>query len=249
MERERYLQCLAADHARLREVAAADLGAAVPTCPEWTVADLVRHVAIVYLHKVECMRLGVMPQAWPPDVSGEDPRALLDRAYAALRHEFATRSSDAPAATWFEPDQTVGYWIRRMAQETVIHRVDAELARGATVSAVPADLAVDGIEEVLERFLAYGSRRWPEEFVEELSTCDGRAVLVASGGARWLVRLDRDGVSVGPDPTGQAGAQVSGDPQGVLLWLWRRAGDDAVRTDGDSALVAQLRALLGAATR
>ena len=45
-----------------------------------------------------------------------------------------------------------------MAQETVIHRVDAELAAGEPIAPIPDDLAVDGIDEVLERFLAYGSR-------------------------------------------------------------------------------------------
>lgn len=34
----------------------------------------------------------------------------------------------------------------------------------------------------------------------------------------------------------------------MLLWLWRRAGDEVVTIDGDRALVAQLRELLGAAT-
>src|SRR6266700_2763359 len=110
MEASRYLQCLAADYGDLRDAAsAAELTASVPSCPGWTVADLVRHVAQVYLHKVTLMR---------------------------------------------------------MAQETVIHRIDAELAAGLPVTPVPDDLAADGVDEVLKRMLAYGSATRPEDFAE-----------------------------------------------------------------------------------
>ena len=54
MENERFREYLSADFARMRAVAAgADLSATVPSCPEWTLADLLRHVGAVYLHKVE----------------------------------------------------------------------------------------------------------------------------------------------------------------------------------------------------
>src|ERR1700746_503207 len=57
MEESRFLQCLAADYGDLRDAAsAAELTATVPSCPGWTVSDLVRHVAEVYLHKVTLMR-------------------------------------------------------------------------------------------------------------------------------------------------------------------------------------------------
>ena len=83
---------------------------------------------------------------------GLDRRArleLLDRAYAALTSKFAARRPEEQAYTWYSPDQRVGFWIRRMAQETVIHRVDAELADGELLAAIPADLAADGIDELL----------------------------------------------------------------------------------------------------
>lgn len=48
MDRKRYLECLAADERRLRELAGgADLATPVPSCPDWTLADLVEHVALV----------------------------------------------------------------------------------------------------------------------------------------------------------------------------------------------------------
>ena len=87
-------------------------------------ADLLRHVGEVYLDKVECMRLGRDPESWPPPgLQDEPPLQLLDRSYADLTGEFAARRPQDHAFTWYGPDQSVAFWIRRMAQETVIHRV------------------------------------------------------------------------------------------------------------------------------
>jgi uncharacterized protein (TIGR03083 family) len=247
-----YLPHLAADAARLREVAARDLAAPVPSCPGWTVTDLVRHTAEAYLHKTECMRLGTRPADWAPDLGAEEPLALFDRAYAALTAEFTARPPGSPAWTWYAPEQTVGFWVRRMAQETVIHRVDAELAAGENLAPIPDDLAVDGVDEVLEVFLGYASRTWPEDFGDLLDGCDGRTALrVTTEGRSWLARLAKDGIVIAePDsPSASAAAAVSGPPGPVLRWLWRRAGDEVVSLDGDPALVAKLRELLGAATQ
>jgi uncharacterized protein (TIGR03083 family) len=250
LETARYLQCLAADQARLRTVAGHSLTAAVPTCPEWTVADLVTHVAQVYLHKVECMRQGEEPKDWPPDLSGEEPLALLDRAFAALTNEFATRSPESEAYTWYDPDQTVAFWVRRMAQEAVIHRVDAELAVDQLITPIPDDLAVDGVDEVLERFLSFATRLWPEEFGETLTTADGRSVLVATGGRDWRVTLQPSGVTVAVGGAGNgAAAEITGTPQAVLLWLWRRSDPEAVEVSGDPAVVTRLRELMRVATQ
>ena len=249
MDAERFVTCLAADEARLREAAADALGAVVPTCPEWTVSDLVEHVALVYLHKVECMRTGP-PAGWPPPLDPEPPLALLDRAYEALVGEFAARAPGSASFTWYEPDQTVGFWARRMAQETAIHRVDAELAVGVPVTPIPDDLAADGIDEVLARFLAYGSTRRPGDFGAGLSEADGSTVLVAADDRAWLVRMEPTGVVVAPaDPGAPASARVGGDPHGVLLWLWRRTDAAAITYEGDPAALCRLRDLLGTATR
>jgi uncharacterized protein (TIGR03083 family) len=263
MEFARLQTHLASDYARLREAAEGNLGAPVPTCPEWTVADLVHHVATVYLHKAESIRTGKEPKPWPPDPGQEPPLDRLDRAYAGLIGEFAARDPGSAAPTWYDPDQTVGFWIRRMAQETVIHRVDAELARGPA-GPIPADLALDGISEVLECFLRYGSQGWPEEFAS-LPDQATPPVLVTAGDDAWLVRATKEGVTVEPAaaagdaPVGDTAAdaaaagdvvaRVSGDPASVLLWLWRRVGDDRVTVSGDRDLVAGLWRLLYDATQ
>lgn len=247
MERTRFLECLAADEARLREVAGRDLDAPVPSCPEWTVTDLVRHVAEVYLHKVACIRTGARPDPWSPDLSG-DPLALLDRAYAALVEEL-DRDPSSFAYTWYGPDQTVGFWVRRMAQETAIHRVDGELAAGEPVAPIPADLAVDGIDEALHLMLAYDTAKYPAEFGPALAESDGRTVLVTAGEESWSVRPTPDGVQISSAVTGEPAARVDGDPHGVLLWLWARADANAVKVDGDPSLIDRLRDLLKGATQ
>jgi uncharacterized protein (TIGR03083 family) len=157
MDESRYLECLAADHGDLRDAAASvELTTPVPNCPGWTVSDLVFHVAEVYLHKVTVMRTGEWPEQWPPpDVAVEPELPLLGRAYGELIAEFRARQPTDPTPTWYDPDQTVAFWIRRMAQETVVHRIDAEQAAGRPVTTVPDDLAVDGVDEVLKRFLGY----------------------------------------------------------------------------------------------
>ena len=251
MENTRLLECLAADYARLRDVASAvDLTAKVPSCPEWTVADLVEHVSMVYLHKVECMRLGSAPDPWPPEgVDRSDPVALLDRSYAALSEEFASRPPQAHAFTWYEPDQTVGFWIRRMAQETVIHRVDAELGAGVPIAAIPDDLARDGIDEVLVAFVEYGSKAWPEEYAPTLAGSDGRAVRIETTGDAWLVRPTPEGVHVQSADGGAADAIVRGEPHDLLLWLWNRAGEDVVSVSGDEGLVAFFRRVMVTGTQ
>jgi uncharacterized protein (TIGR03083 family) len=244
MEFARFLDCLAADFARLRAVVQTDPGAAVPTCPGWTVADLTRHVGEVYLHKTLAIQEGEEPEPWPPkELAAEEPLALLDRAYAGLLHEFSTREPEDPAGSWYSPDRTVGFWIRRMAQETVIHRIDAELGAGQPVAPVPADLAVDGIDELLKVFLSYSVGEWPDYFTEILGGSPGRTVTVRTDGAAWRVRTG-PGMAAVDDGDGAADATVSGPPAAVLRWAWNRESPgepSGVTVEGAAAAIDELR--------
>ncbi|MFB9237104.1 maleylpyruvate isomerase family mycothiol-dependent enzyme [Plantactinospora siamensis] len=255
MDRARYLECLAADERRLRDLASGDLAAPVPSCPDWTLADLGEHVALVYLHKAVSMRDG-RPREWPPADREPAPVPLLDRAYRELAAEFAARPDAEPSWTWYEPDQTVGFWVRRMAQETVIHRIDAELAAGVPSPEVPADLAIDGIDELLVAFLAYAVDSSPEDFAGRLPATE-RLLLVGTDRRDWLVRLGPTAVTVtAADPGVAIGAgspapdaSVRGTPDELLRWLWRRAGDELVRIDGDATAIRDFRLALEAATQ
>jgi uncharacterized protein (TIGR03083 family) len=236
-------------------VAAADLSATVPSCPDWTVADLAHHVAMVYLHKVECIRRQAFPPSWPPEPTGEPPLAELDRSYAALNAEFVAHLPGDPAKTWYEPEQTVGWWIRRMAHETVIHRVDAELGAGLPITPIPDDIALDGVDELLAIFIGYASRAWREEFASYLTdkpTAIARVTVTSDGGMarEWLLRSTPTGIDVGPagsEPVGEL--TVSGRPDPTVRWLWNRASAGEVDVRGDDAQVTRMTELLRMATQ
>jgi len=229
MENARFLECLAADYERIRAVAPGNLDRLVPSCPEWTVADLVQHVGAVYLHKVATMRAGAIPSPWPPaGLNDEEPVALLDRAYAELIEEFARHAPEDFSPTWYDPDQTVGFWIRRMAQETVIHRLDAELAADLPVAPIPDDLAIDGIDELLKIFVAYDAKKYPEDYAEVLSASPGWSYTINSAGVEWLIGTSPGSFSVGGGPGmtvpdfSNTDVKISGTPTAVLRWAWNR---------------------------
>jgi uncharacterized protein (TIGR03083 family) len=256
MEPSRYLECLAADYARLRTLAAVDPTADVPSCPGWSVADLVHHVGAVYLHKTLAIREGAEPEPWPPpELAGEPPTALLERAHDALLGELTTRRPEDRAGSWYTPDQTVGFWIRRMAHETVIHRMDAELGTRRPVTPVPADLAIDGIDELLKVFVAFGVLEWGEYFTDVLSGPADLTYVVRTDGAAWRVHTGPGRFTVEDAGAGasvdDADVLVSGSPTAVLRWVWNRdAGDgQAVTVDGPEQAVALLRRCITVATQ
>ncbi len=247
---DRYLGLIEQDGSRIAVLADGQLAAAVPTCPGWDVADAVRHTGSVFHHKVAGLRLGRLPTGdeWSHGPSeGEDLIAWYRAALVDLLGELAARAPGDPAPTWYPPEQTVGFWQRRMAHEAAVHRVDVEAAVGS-LTPVDDDLALDGIDEVLEVFLGYGMGADPDE---DVSVLEGRSVLVRSGPHAWLVtasvtdpgeriRLDR--------AAGPARATVSGEPSELLLWLWGRRPDAAVHVAGDPAAASALRTLLARAT-
>ena len=236
MENSRFLACLEADYRRIREVVPGHLAARVPTCPDWTVAELTRHVGQVYLHKVECMRSGgEVETGWPPaGLADEEPVALLDRAYAELVAELTTRDPAAPGGTWYPPDPTVGFWFRRMAQESVIHRIDAELGAGAAIAPVPDDLAADGVDELLKVFVGYSVEAVGDYFAEALANSPGRVYQIettATAGTPsvgWIVRTSPGHFTVeggpGEKPADDPAPDVTiaGSPTDMLRWAWNR---------------------------
>jgi uncharacterized protein (TIGR03083 family) len=247
MDSQRLGDSLESDFRRLRQVAgAAALDAPVPSCPGWTLSDLVRHVGEVYLYKVEMMRIGGHADAWPPDaMNDEPPLDLLDRAYAALSAEFAARRPEDHTFTWYDPDQTVGFWIRDMAHETVIHRVDAELAAGRPIAAIPDDLAADGIDELLVAFVQYDIALLPAKFASLLASAGDRTVGVVTAHGSWLVRLADGSLQVDAPVVGSPDATVRGPAPDVLLWLWNRSSEN-VTTAGDDEAIALLRKVVAA---
>ena len=180
----RYREGWLADAALLRAAALAAPQAPVPTCPGWVGRDVVDHVGEVYAHKAAVLRLGRRPAEgeWPWAPDDDTVFAWFDDRLAELLHELDAREAADPAWTFLAADHSVGFWWRRMAHETAIHRVDAEQAAGWD-AAVDAAFAADGIDEKLETYLPVIARQQP---LERSVTVVLRADDVGSG---WTVTV------------------------------------------------------------
>lgn len=241
----------------------------VPGCPDWDVAQLGFHVAEVYGYVTESIRTGHVPLDELPQAAETDPVRAVELAYAALTEQFDTRDPADFAPTWYGPDQSVGFWIRRMAHETSIHRLDAELAAGLLVNPVPDDLAADGIDEFLTIFVGYRGTAWRgrEAIARLLEAPDGRPVVVReSGGRAWQLTATPAGITAADlaeedvSGSGAAGAVVtaalapaltiSGPAPEVLAWLWNRSAEsEDVQVSGDPLALAQFGAFRAVVTR
>ena len=242
METSELRRHLGTEYSRLRSVLPADeaslTGTRVPSCPGWSLDDLVRHVGEVYRHKADCVRLNARPSE-EPDLTGLSSLQVLEQGWARLNEIFEQYPPDAPAWTWYEPDQSVAFWIRRMAHETAVHRFDAELAVG-TPTEIEAGLAEDGIDEVLVAML-----------VSEIEPGDypaGRPdVEVHAPSRSWFVHFEPGGLRVSDE--GQAGTTVRGGASDLELWLYNRIAGEKLGYTGDLTGMGLLRDLMLKATQ
>jgi uncharacterized protein (TIGR03083 family) len=238
-----YLESLRDDGAALAAAASHGLDPPVPACDGWTVADLVLHTGMVHRHKLEIVRgrLARPPRPWPPPAPDRDE--LLDWYGQGLDELLTTLDGTDPRVpvwTFHPPDQTAGFWRRRMAHETAVHRVDAESAHGEPAP-VPTPLAVDGIDEILDVFLVPFSQR-------EAAGGAGETLRLQATDADgdWRLRLLPAGVQVDRGP---ADADARGTASDLLLFLWGRAPATRLGTSGDPAVLAAVRALAAKATQ
>jgi uncharacterized protein (TIGR03083 family) len=137
--------------------------------------------------------------------------------------------------TWDPTDRTAGFWRRRMAHETAVHRVDAELAAGST-RGVQARLAVDGIDEALTLFMG-------DEPGSELGQRAGTLHLHATDAeGEWLATVHANALVVERGHA-KADAALRGSASDLLLWLWGRGTLDRLERFGDPSIVARVREL------
>jgi uncharacterized protein (TIGR03083 family) len=155
---DRFCDELVAQTGLLREVVAgADLSATVPTAPDWTLADLLRHVGGNLRAVEQAVRTGIPvtePERQVPGHAGpggDDPAALdawLAPAAEAAAATLRSAGPDAEAQLWHIRWPTAA-WARRAAHDLVVHRADAAGTVGAAYP-VDADLAVDAVDEFLD---------------------------------------------------------------------------------------------------
>ncbi len=228
----------------------ADLAAPVPSCPDWTIADLAWHLAEV--HQFWAYIAGEL--ATDPSTYPEPTRVADDRLHANFVEQ-STRlievlrngNPDDACWSWHQGGGSVGWVLRRQAHEALIHRVDMELAAGEH-SPIDPDLAADGVDEIL-MVMIDGLPDWAS-----FEPNDTRAA-IETRGRRWTLQFGqftgtstRTGKSYDEEimqvvDAGDVAATISGDPVAVDLWLWGRAPATELTVTGDLSLVDKIRAM------
>ena len=242
---DRYYAALEAETARFAAaVHDADPARPVPTCPEWTLAQLTEHVGQAQRWvTVVLERRAPGPPALGP-VRGPQPPHERSAWLVAGAHRLGRAVREVGPATevwtWSE-DPTAGFWLRRTTHDTLVHRADAELAVGREVTVDP-DLAADGVADLLDMFAVLPRiDDYPElaGLAGHGQTLQFRATDAGLGGAgEWLVRREPSGLAW-ERARGPADVTVRGRAADLLLVLTRRAAPDGrVEVDGDERLFA-----------
>jgi uncharacterized protein (TIGR03083 family) len=244
---DRYAAEIEASTAGLAEIVAAhDQGLPIPTCPEWTLRQLVTHVGRAHRWAAEITR--TRSEAFIPFRAVPDGRLPDDRAgqcawlrAGAARIVDAAREAGSDLVWSFTGPVPAGFWLRRMAHETLVHRADAQLAAGAEPEPViAAEVAADGIDEWL--MLVTGGLGNADERAKALPAGAGLHIYATDDGlggrGEWLIRHDAGGLTVEPGH-GKGDAAVTGPAASLLLVLMRRrpVSGPAVTVYGDSTVV------------
>jgi uncharacterized protein (TIGR03083 family) len=229
-----HIAAVDASGARLGDCAVeAGLETPVPTCPDWTVRELVAHQAMVHRWATAHIR-GDDPDESPTQTQILETVPDLVPYYREGLAGVVAALSDAPAgleAMTFLKDAPPPreFWARRQAHETTIHMVDAQaaaLGRAPTTAeaALEVSLATDGLDELLRGFFTRGKSK----------LYDGTPLVVVVApkdvDRRWVLRVDeRLTVDSGDDDAPDADARLSGSAAALYLALWNRGNEIEVR--------------------
>jgi uncharacterized protein (TIGR03083 family) len=235
----------------LTAVQAADPGALVPTCPDWTAEDLLWHLTEVHAYWAAILRDGAQTEeesqaaeaAKPERPTDPDSSARLFREQTGeLLDQLRARDEAEPAWFWLETDRTVGSTRRMQAHEATMHRVDAELTAGLRSAPIDPELAADGIAHGVQVMWGW----WATLPGFEFRAHGGTVALTASDlGRTWHLRPGR-WVGVGQSGTSYdepgvvltdatvSAATVSGSAEDLERWLWGRGPEPRSEGDADS---------------
>ena len=236
MDSTEYLHNIRLNGADLVDAAElAGLDASVPSCPDWTVADLLGHVGRVHRWAAGNSVRAPDDGFWAGDEI-EIPEPALRVGWVREGVEALLEALDRPAETpaWtFVPPPVLGFWQRRQAHETTMHRVDAQLAAGAVDPIEPA-LATDGIDELL---WLLPRRPWADPITGNGESMHLHCTDVEG---EWIIRFAPDGLSVEREHA-KGDVAVRGSASDLLLWCSGRGGVEALDVLGDAALLAMFR--------
>ncbi|MEH0575334.1 MULTISPECIES: maleylpyruvate isomerase family mycothiol-dependent enzyme [Streptomyces] len=232
---DRYCDEIAHQVGLLRAVvtSGADLSATVPTCPDWSLEQLVRHMggalrwvdALVRTRAQEEIPAESVPLCGGPE--GEGDPAALD-AWLAETGELvvdALREAGPDAKVWgWAGTLDSGFWARRMTHEITVHRADAALAAALPYEVAP-DVAADALDEWLQ-LVEWVQRNMPQAVDDELLV-PGRSIhlhatdTTADLNAEWLIELTERGI-VWRRGHEKATVALRGPLTSVLLAFYRR---------------------------
>ncbi|MFE9425920.1 maleylpyruvate isomerase family mycothiol-dependent enzyme [Kitasatospora sp. NPDC006697] len=236
---------------RLAEsAAAAGPDAAVPTAPQWTVADLVTHLGQTQHWVAEIIERRITdPTQLPTELAVPPTNPLLWQTWLSESAQRVANacSDEALDAPVFNPaaDGRPGtrFWLSSMLNEAVVHGFDAADAAGR-----PADVDADIAAALISNHLAMlTSPTWEMRRTESAHAIRGTgqtlqwlASDVPGNAGTWFVQRRPDGAVWRPE-TQQADVTVTGPARSLLLILTRRlplTDRDAtgVRVDGDTSL-------------
>jgi uncharacterized protein (TIGR03083 family) len=216
------------------------LDAALPTCPGWTEAELVRHTGGIQRWATRTVAgalrgpidepLERIAGGWPPDTE------LLDWFRSGLGELVAALRAAPPSLacfTFLAAPSPLAFWARRQAQEVTMHRVDAESPGGACTPIDP-DLAVDGVDEMLFAFAARPQRR-------KVPAC-AFALAATDADRAWYVRVEPRGVHPSYESCA-VDATVRGSASDLYRFVWNRLDASAaeLHVTGDPAALATWR--------
>jgi uncharacterized protein (TIGR03083 family) len=212
----------------------------VPTCPDWTVLDLVAHQGMVHRWATDVLRgrRGVDPAAYESQGRATgDQLGWFDDGATALLQALVDAPDDLDALVFLHDAPPAKlFWARRQCHETTIHAVDAMAARLGRAPRpdetwIGDRQALDGIDELLVGFVARPRRG-------AVHTDAPTDLVVRPTGARiaWHVAFGPEVPAVtrrvtGTDPVSGAEHEISGDPVDLYLTLWNRTDPDGADED------------------
>jgi len=240
LSRDRYLAILEREGRALAEAARGRLAPPVPSCPDWTVGELVAHTSGAHRFWAQ-MAAGLGDPRSAVRASAPAPELVVEWFEDGLTRLLDTlRAADpaSPVWTWAPIENpTVSWIIRRMTHETVVHRWDVQNALGAPGSIEP-ELGSDGIDELLFVFL-------PAE--RELHRGIGATAHIhcTDTEGEWVVRMT-DGDFTVTREHAKGDVALRGPAADLLLALWERVPLSEIEMLGDES---DARALIAAIDR
>lgn len=212
-----HLAALVAANEVLRSTDPADLDRPVPSCPGWTVEDLITHIAQVQRWAT---RIVTAPPGVKVERRIEAPTgpAIIDwfgDGADALIESFAAVDLDHEVYAFVGP-RPARWWIRRQTHEAVMHAWDRQRATG-TPDAIDPAIASDGIDELLTELLG------PRLVETSAFAATGETIHVHTTDVdgEWLVRIAPDRVEVTREHA-KGEVALRGPAAGVLLTLLDR---------------------------